>query len=164
MLADGAQTAEQRIRRIESYLRILREQLEYELGHIDAENLSGDGLGSAAVTPAALAAARAEDGDRMDGLARRMHSVETGLSAGTITSGTCAAGTTTNFTVQYGKTMRAAPIVTATLCQASATFGLYINRITDITETGCTIQVYNAGSADRALSASRCINWIAVCG
>lgn len=94
------------------------------------------------------------------------HNVELPVTsaAGTISDGTsCAANTTTDLTVSFGKTLAAVPVVVASISQNSSTTGLHINRVTNITATGCTIQLYNTSGTARELSGNRVINWVAVC-
>jgi len=84
-------------------------------------------------------------------------------AAGTIIRGTCAAGTTTDFAVTFPKALASIPVVVANIYQASATPDLYVNRVKDVTTSGCTIQLYNANASDRNLGSSRSIAWVAVC-
>jgi len=84
-------------------------------------------------------------------------------AAGQITSGTCATLGTTNFPVSFGKEFANIPVVVATVYQKGTLENfLHVNRVLNVTKTGCTIQVYNNASSNRDLDSDRCIAWVAV--
>lgn len=85
------------------------------------------------------------------------------VRAGIFTSGSVPATGALDLEVTFSPSFPSTPVVVANVYQTGTDIQLYINRIDDISATGCTIQVRNTGSAARDLSSSRRVSWIAFC-
>jgi hypothetical protein len=97
------------------------------------------------------------------GVYSALQDIKTRFKSGTITSGTVPATDALNLTVTFSEAFPSAPVVIANVYQTGTEIQLYINRVDNITKTGCTIQVRNVGTTARDLTSSRNVSWIAFC-
>lgn len=89
--------------------------------------------------------------------------IDTSFAAGEITSGTLTANTETEFVVSFGETMKAAPIVFATIYSNATTVVFTVHSVYDISTTGFKVKIKNQTANDTSLSSNRRISWFAFC-